>query len=52
MLALERMLRPGCGGAVGAFRYEAANDETEMATGGPNLPPAVRAAEASGRALP
>ena len=56
MLALERTLRPvpqlevdtvesSCRGMAGAFRYEAANDETAMATGGPDLPPAARTAD-------
>ena len=66
MLALERRLRPvsrlevdtvelGCYGVAGAFRYQAANGETAMATGGPDFAPAVRAwhvADVPGRALP
>lgn len=62
MLTLERTLRPAprleadtaessCRGMAGAFRHEAANDETAMGTGGLNLPPAVRAAEMLKRAL-
>lgn len=39
-------------GVAGACRYEAANDETAMATGGPNPPPAVRAADLPERTLP
>ena len=46
MLALERTLRPAPSGT------RAANDETAMAIGGPDLPPAVRAADVLERALP
>ena len=55
MLAPERGLRPvpqlevntvesSCYGVAGAFRCETATDETAMATGGQDLPPAVRTA--------
>ncbi|MCY4548058.1 MAG: hypothetical protein OXC28_06805 [Defluviicoccus sp.] len=42
----------GCYGVAGAFRYQAANGETAMATGGQYLLPAVRAADVPDRALP
>lgn len=59
MLAFERGLRPAprleadtvessCRGVAGAFRYEAANGETTMATGGPHFPPAARTADPNG----
>ncbi len=58
MLAAEHTLRrvpqlevntveSGCGGATGAFRYEAA-----MAIGGLNLRPAVRAADRNASVFP
>ena len=57
MLALEYTLRPvlrlevgtvesDCRGVAGALRWEAANDETAMATGRLNLPRAAHVAAA------